>query len=508
MALTDMRLRAFSGLLVASVLAGCATTGSDGGPPPTDVLAEPVATPSVSNYRWVEVAEVLRRHLPMIDGQRGIYLLTAREEPFVAVHGQPIAKTCTEDWCLASMTRAQASGERLFRLDPSLGLLPIPKERVALLREKLLASAAPDDPDLYALKTLDQPPDNGGFWRKEDAAGKSNLDPQDTSPFSLPSFIKVDANVDWSLPLPEMVSFYGDWLRNKIAGGELEPLPGLFGAPDRALLRPLADGSRLLTITVLARGCGGSGGQLDYVIPHGSRSAIKVHADLRPGMDCPHPRGRTPEGLVSAPVQPVDPEARFYATAAHLEAASVISFERLASELAERNAPASLIAAARTAADDERRHAASMLALGSRLGVTATPVEVTPLAPRSTLAIAIENAVEGCVNEAFAAVLCDYQAAAAADATLATTMRTIAEEEHTHAALAAETRRWLDAQLDDRERALVRTAIDEALASLRERAMAEAAGAGASAELGLPSRERAAVLAEKFVAFTRRSLAA
>src|SRR5688572_13841632 len=102
MALTDMRLRVFSGLLVASVLAGCPATSGSGGNIIPDVLPEPEATPSVSNYRWVEVAEVLRRHVPMREGQRGIYLLTARrEQPFVAVHGQPLEKSCTEDWCIA-----------------------------------------------------------------------------------------------------------------------------------------------------------------------------------------------------------------------------------------------------------------------------------------------------------------------------------------------------------------------------------------------------------------------
>ena len=79
MALTDMRLRVFSSLLVASLLGGCASSGNGAVDTPADALPEPEAPPSLKNHRWVEVAEVLRRHLPMVEGQRGIYLLTTRE---------------------------------------------------------------------------------------------------------------------------------------------------------------------------------------------------------------------------------------------------------------------------------------------------------------------------------------------------------------------------------------------------------------------------------------------
>jgi uncharacterized protein YbaA (DUF1428 family) len=103
--------------------------------------------------------------------------------------------------------------------------------------------------------------------------------------------------------------------------------------------------------------------------------------------------------------------------------------------------PPSLIAAARTAADDERRHRRTALGSRQRDG------DGRSRRSRRDLAIAIENAVEGCVNGHRAA--CDYQAAAAADATLATTMRTIAEEEHTR----RPARRWLDAHDTETPRA-------------------------------------------------------
>jgi hypothetical protein len=226
MALTDMRLRAFSGLLVASVLAGCATTGSDGGPPPTDVLAEPVATPSVSNYRWVEVAEVLRRTCRSTASAASA---DRREEPFVAVW--PTHREGTQEDCLASAgepKRAASSSE------PAKASACAHRRSGSLCCARSFSLPPPDDPDLYR---ADQPPDNGGFWREEDAAGKSNLDPQRHSPFSAPPFIKVTRT--------SIGPRCRRWFTSRRLAATRSPTVSEppVGAPDRAL--PAAcDGSR------------------------------------------------------------------------------------------------------------------------------------------------------------------------------------------------------------------------------------------------------------------------
>ena len=71
--------------------------------------------------------------------------------------------------------------------------------------------------------------------------------------------------------------------------------------------------------------------------------------------------GRRPEGLLEGVGEELQGTlAEFFVASAHLEAASVVAFERLAVELTERGAPAELIARARQSRDDESRHAEVM----------------------------------------------------------------------------------------------------------------------------------------------------
>ena len=90
---------------------------------------------------------------------------------------------------------------------------------------------------------------------------------------------------------------------------------------------------------------------------------------------------------------------------AALEAASVPAFERLSAELALHGAPSALVARALEARDDERRHAALVVALARRYGAERGAVRRSALPLRSLRAVAEENGVEGCVHETFAALL-------------------------------------------------------------------------------------------------------
>jgi len=120
-----------------------------------------------------------------------------------------------------------------------------------------------------------------------------------------------------------------------------------------------------------------------------------------------------------------------------LEAASVPAFLRLADELRQHGAPAALVARAEQAAADEVGHAAGFAHLRAERGApsAASPVEV-PQAPRSLEALAVENAVEGCVRETFGALVAGYQARTAGDEALRRIMTRVAAEELLHAELA------------------------------------------------------------------------
>jgi hypothetical protein len=158
--------------------------------------------------------------------------------------------------------------------------------------------------------------------------------------------------------------------------------------------------------------------------------------------------GRRPEGHED-PAQVV---ARcdlgaWLARAAHLETASVPAFDRLARELAAHGAPASLVARARAAKRDERRHTRVMTALARRLGAQvpdSPPFKIQQV--RTLEEIAVENAVEGCVRETLGAVVARHQATWAADPHIRAAMRMIARDEARHADLAWDVDAWISGQ--------------------------------------------------------------
>lgn len=169
--------------------------------------------------------------------------------------------------------------------------------------------------------------------------------------------------------------------------------------------------------------------------------------------------GRKPAGLVS---QSKDRGASklgdYLAHCAHLEAASVIAFERLACELNTHGAPLELIDEAITARGDEVRHALVLGQLARLHGGEPVAPTVAGLTPRALPWIAIENAVEGCVRETYGALVAGYQSEHAQDPRLRATMAEIAEDEARHAAFAHRVQRWIMPRLRESERERVRHA--------------------------------------------------
>ena len=206
--------------------------------------------------------------------------------------------------------------------------------------------------------------------------------------------------------------------------------------------------------------------------------------------------GRRPEGLVTSGAHhsgAAHSLGAWLAEAAHLEAASVVAFRRLEGELLALGAPRALVRAARRSRADEIRHARAMTLLAHRFGATPPRVEVDALPPRSPFAIALENAVEGCVRESYGALVAEYQARTARDPELRGVLQRIARDEARHAALAHEVAAWLEPRLDDEQRAAIARARAEALEDLRV-AVLQPPSADVATLAGMPQPREARAL--------------
>jgi hypothetical protein len=199
--------------------------------------------------------------------------------------------------------------------------------------------------------------------------------------------------------------------------------------------------------------------------------------------------GRRPAGLAESPLCDSRAAGGYFAETAHLEAASVTAFRILRDELRASGAPKKLVHAAARAARDEIRHARSTGALARRFGGTARRPSIARPALRSIEAMAIENAIEGCVRETFGALLATHQAARARDPVVRATMMRIARDETQHAALSWRVASFLSTKLDRTARQNVaqakRAAASELLSSLQnepEVTFAELAGLPSSRE--------------------------
>jgi len=198
--------------------------------------------------------------------------------------------------------------------------------------------------------------------------------------------------------------------------------------------------------------------------------------------------GRRPAGLCSQPQRAhSEPLASYFAHTAELEAASIYAFERLASELTRLGAPSDTIHAARRAADDEARHARMTARLARRYGFRGdTRPRIQATGERSPLAIAIENAVEGCVRETFGALIAQHQAVLARDPLIASSMRSIAVDETRHAELAWQVAEWLEPRLSEADRKVLARAREAALLQLAQEITRDPLSASTREQLGLP----------------------
>lgn len=193
--------------------------------------------------------------------------------------------------------------------------------------------------------------------------------------------------------------------------------------------------------------------------------------------------GRRPEGLCEPKLDGRTALGAHFARMAHLEAASVPAFRRMAHELQQHQAPASLVRAAQRAARDEVRHARMMGRRAQAHGCVVPPVRHARHVPRGLEAFARENAVEGCVRETFGAAVALVQARRAREPVLRAELAAIAEDELRHAELAHRTHAWLEPRLSLTAQRRIARARDDAFAALGALPAAEGPSAR---ELGLP----------------------
>jgi hypothetical protein len=207
--------------------------------------------------------------------------------------------------------------------------------------------------------------------------------------------------------------------------------------------------------------------------------------------------GRRPVGLPSPKRSDASsPVARYFEDVAYVERASVDAFVQLHARLTSFAAPPRLRRAALRAVGDERRHARVTAGFARRYGGKAESPRPCALAPLTFEEWALENAVEGCVRETFAALVAMHQAERASDPRVARAMRLIAEDETRHAELAWAIHRWAAPRLSAEARRRVRAAQAQAVAELG--AGAGGWGADVGRVVGLPDGATEARLARDF----------
>jgi hypothetical protein len=232
---------------------------------------------------------------------------------------------------------------------------------------------------------------------------------------------------------------------------------------EQGAVRSVADGFEVVAQRYLST----CPAQRERVLMHvGHDGAVQAldRAEVRATGECV---GRRPEGLLSTADAPGESVlGDFFAHLAHLEAASVHAFDVLARELAALGAPASLVRKAEEAARDEVRHARQMAGLARRFGGMPSEPVVEARPQRDLLALARDNAVEGCVRETYGAAVGAFQAARSSDAAVRRIMRGIAADELRHASLAWQIAAWAEPQLSGAEVAELRVLQTRAIAEL------------------------------------------
>lgn len=204
--------------------------------------------------------------------------------------------------------------------------------------------------------------------------------------------------------------------------------------------------------------------------------------------------GRRPEGLCSTHRPGTRSRlGEHFASMAHMEAASVPAFSAIVRELESYGAPRGLVRQAQRAQRDEILHAKLASRLARRFGAQASLPRVRAMPVRDLRAFALDNAIEGCVHETYAALEASHQALHAQDPTVRRVMQRIARDETRHAALSWQLAAYCDARLTKTQRVQVRERQQRAVDALGKR-LAAPIDARLAQVAGLPTASAARAL--------------
>jgi hypothetical protein len=177
--------------------------------------------------------------------------------------------------------------------------------------------------------------------------------------------------------------------------------------------------------------------------------------------------GRQPTGLVdSAPLALGPNEGDLFAEMSLHTAAAVIAYRQLGRELQALGAPRSLRDRVRRAAWDSIRHTRFADGLSLRFGSEPERPMVHTERPRTLADLARDNAVDGCVREAWSAALALWQAEYALAPIVREAMRDYAHDKMRHAQLAWDIHRWAIGRIEESEVAAVDEAARRAIARI------------------------------------------
>ena len=166
--------------------------------------------------------------------------------------------------------------------------------------------------------------------------------------------------------------------------------------------------------------------------------------------------------------------ARYFVRAYHAEASSVGAFLQLRAELVLHNVPISLQRRCLKAAVEEVHHARMMAKLAGDEGCDLPSLDFGKPTQRSLFELTLDNAVEGCIFEAFSALKAQYQTRHATDSRVRAAMKVIARDETEHAQLAWDLHNHLMDRLTEAERKDIRIAQRDALQQILQQATLDA----------------------------------
>ncbi len=151
------------------------------------------------------------------------------------------------------------------------------------------------------------------------------------------------------------------------------------------------------------------------------------------------------------------------AEAAHAESGSWMALRAVGRELRAHDAPRELVSTARAVSAAALNNAAMLETLALRWGVRPRQPKVVSIAVRPLESLAVENAMEGCVRETWAALEARYQSLAARDPVIRRTMERVACDGVRHAEFSWAVDAWARRRLEREARKRVeRSRLDAA----------------------------------------------